>query len=131
MLLMTQTPDPRQQRDLRHALVVVLTLAVGAVTTGARLLTGIGEWAHDVSAELLDPVGLAGTVPSEATHPAGHRSPRRWRVQPVVRRLDASLLAAGRRARGARAPRQDRRRAHNLGARPPHLVAALTHDTDS
>lgn len=66
--LLTQVPDPRKRRGRRHPLVVVLVIAVGAVTAGARSLTSIGEWAaHDVGAELMEQVHLDAAVPSEAT----------------------------------------------------------------
>ena len=127
--LMTQVPDPRQRRGRRHTLAVVLVIAVAAVTAGARSLTGIGEWAHDVGADLLAQVHLDGGVPSEAT------------IRRVLEALDAGVFArlcgAWTRVRWTQVNGQGViaidgktvRRAHNPGGRPPHLVAALTHDT--
>ena len=127
--LMTHVPDPRHRRGRRHPLTAVLVIAIGAVTAGARSLTGIGEWAHDVGADLLDLVGLPGTVPSEAT------------IRRVVEALDAGLFSrlcgAWTRLRwniidgqGVLAvDGKTVRRAATRGDRAPHLVAALTHDT--
>jgi len=126
---MTQIPDPRHRRGRRHRLAVVLVIAVAAVTAGARSLTGIGEWARDVGADLLDQVHLTGTVPSEAT------------IRRVIEALDAGVFA---RLCGAWTMLRWRqidgqgvlaidgktvRRARNPGQTAPHLVAALTHDT--
>lgn len=127
--LMTQVPDPRHRRGRRHQLAVVLVIAVGAVTAGARSLTGIGEWAHDVGAGLLDLVALTGSVPSEAT------------IRRVIEALDAGVFArlcgAWTRLRWNTVDGQGVlaidgktvRRARNPGQSAPHLVAALTHDT--
>ena len=127
--LMSKVPDPRHRRGRRHRLAVVLVIAVAAVTAGARSLTGIGEWARDVGADLLDQVHLTGTVPSEAT------------IRRVIEALDAGVFA---RLCGAWTMLRWRqidgqgvlaidgktvRRARNPGQTAPHLVAALTHDT--
>lgn len=127
--LMTQVPDPRHRRGRRHRLAVVLVIAVAAVTAGARSLTGIGEWAHDVGADLLQRVHLAGAVPSEAT------------IRRVIEALDAGvfsrLCGAWTRLRWKQIDGQGVlaidgktvRRARTQGQSAPHLVAALTHDT--
>ncbi|HZC98831.1 MAG TPA: transposase family protein [Actinomycetes bacterium] len=44
---LAQITDPRHRRGRRHALTVVLAVAVVAVLTGARSLAAIGEWASD------------------------------------------------------------------------------------
>jgi DDE_Tnp_1-associated len=41
---LAQLVDPRQRRGRRHALAVVLGVAVCAVLAGARSLAAIGEW---------------------------------------------------------------------------------------
>ena len=127
--LLTQVPDPRKRRGRRHRLVVVLVIAVGAVTAGARSLTSIGEWAHDVGADLLAQVHLEAAVPSEAT------------IRRVIEALDAGVFAqlcgAWTRLRWRQVDGQGViaidgktvRRAVTRGGRPPHLVAAITHDT--
>ena len=127
--LLAQVPDPRKRRGRRHRLVVVLALAVGAVAAGARSLTSIGEWAHDVGADLLTHIGLTGSVPSEAT------------IRRVIEALDAGvfslLCGAWTRLRWRQVDGQTViavdgktiRGARDVGTSAPHLVAALTHDT--
>ena len=127
--LMTQVPDPRHRRGRRHPLPVVLVIAVAAVTAGAKSLSGIGEWARDVGADLLDLLNLEGAVPSEPT------------IRRVIEALDAGVFArmcgAWTRLRWQQIDGQGVlaidgktvRRARNPGQTAPHLVAALTHDT--
>jgi predicted transposase YbfD/YdcC len=71
---LTQVPDPRDRRGLRHGLVGVLAVAVCAVLAGARSFTAIGEWAADAPSQVLAALGvrpdpLTGVVaaPDEAT----------------------------------------------------------------
>lgn len=128
--LLTQVPDPRDRRGRRHGLTTVLVLAVAAVTAGAKSLTAIGEWAHDVGADLLTQVGLAAArVPSEAT------------IRRIIEALDARtfslLCGAWTRLRWHQVDGQGViavdgktiRGARTTGQPAPHLVAALTHDT--
>jgi predicted transposase YbfD/YdcC len=119
--------DPRDPRGVRHKLVNVLALTLGAVASGAKSLKAIGEWASDVGEQVLERLGLEGAVPSEPT------------IRRLVAALDAAFLSAlfgawaalrwevvggrkvvaidGKTVRGAK----------NGPGGAPHLVAALTH----
>jgi len=64
---MSIVKDPRHARGIRHPLVIILALALGAVAAGARSFTAISEWANDVGPAVLQQVGLEGAIPSEST----------------------------------------------------------------
>lgn len=71
---LTQVPDPRDPRGVRHALSVVLALAACAVLAGATSLLAVGEWIADAPPQVLeglgvcpDPVLPRRLVPAEAT----------------------------------------------------------------
>src|SRR5262252_3166350 len=71
---LTQVPDPRDPRGVRHTLTSLLLAAVAAVLAGARSFTAIGEWAADAPPRVLAALGvrydpLAGCFrpPDEAT----------------------------------------------------------------
>jgi hypothetical protein len=84
---LAQLVDPRQRRGRRHALAVVLGVAVCAVLAGARSLAAIGEWAADATGQVLtalgtrrDPLTGAFRPPTEAT------------VRRVLARVDPDAL---------------------------------------
>ncbi|MFC9266361.1 transposase family protein [Streptomyces zhihengii] len=54
---LTEVPDPRDPRGVRHALVVVLALTACAVLAGARSLLAVGEWIADAPPQVLQAVG--------------------------------------------------------------------------
>ena len=56
--LLSMVRDPRDPRGVRHPLVNVLALALGAVAAGHRSVVAISEWAQDVGEEVLALVGL-------------------------------------------------------------------------
>ena len=64
---MSIVKDPRHARGIRHPLVIILAVALGAVAAGARSFTAISEWANDVGPAVLQQVGLEGAIPSEST----------------------------------------------------------------
>lgn len=71
---LAQVTDPRKKRGIRHKQVSILAIAVCAVLSGARNFVAIGEWAADLSQELLKRLGsrrseLTGqyVAPSEPT----------------------------------------------------------------
>jgi predicted transposase YbfD/YdcC len=119
--------DPRDPRGVRHKAVNVLALTLGAVAAGAKSLKAVGEWASDVGGQVLECLGLSGSVPSEPTirrlvgalDPAvlsvlfGAWASARWAVV-EGRRV---VAVDGKTVRGAR----------NGPDGAPHLVAALTH----
>ncbi|MFE7394901.1 transposase family protein [Streptomyces sp. NPDC057582] len=51
---LTQVPDPRDPRGVRHALVGVLALAACAVLAGATSLLAVGEWIADAPPHVLE-----------------------------------------------------------------------------
>lgn len=119
--------DPRDRRGVRHDLATVLTLAVAAVSAGARSLVAIAGWAGDLPRPYWSRFGVTRRVPSAATFAR------------VLARVDADALDAvlgawttaaagalvheapiavdGKTARGARRPDGTR----------VHLFAAITH----
>ncbi|WP_223199126.1 transposase family protein [Solihabitans fulvus] len=50
-------PDPRHRRGIGHLIGTLLTLAALAVTTGARSLAAIAEWASDLPHHVLAELG--------------------------------------------------------------------------
>jgi hypothetical protein len=52
-----QLADPRMRRGIRHDSPVILTIAACAVIAGARSYTAIGEWAADLSQDMLCRLG--------------------------------------------------------------------------
>jgi hypothetical protein len=55
---LAQIADPRHRRGRRHALTVVLAVAVAAVLAGASSLAAIGEWAGDAPGQVLAALGV-------------------------------------------------------------------------
>ncbi|MDF1490416.1 ISAs1 family transposase [Tessaracoccus caeni] len=120
-------PDPRKARGRRHALPVVLALAVAAVAAGAKSIYAIADYAADTGIEILTKLGYPASIVSEAT------------LRRVIEALDAEVFSLicgawlrmrattvhgrlvialdGKTVRGAR----------DGDARAPHLVAAHTH----
>jgi hypothetical protein len=85
---LAQIADPRHRRGRRHALGVVLAVAVAAVLAGARSLAAIGEWAADAPGPVLaalgvrhDPLRRIWRPPGETHTPAGVAARGRGRRQ--------------------------------------------------
>lgn len=131
LTLLSSVPDPRDPRGVRHALPVILAVAIGAVLAGARSFAGIGEWVADQADQTLAALGAQGQDrPSESA------------IRRLLARLDANLLdrvigawmwtrtgvVAGRRviAVDGKTVRGARRRG-STGQNAPHLVAAFDH----
>ena len=69
-----QLTDPRKRRGIRHNAASILAVATCAVLSGARSFSAIGEWAADLSQEMLRRLGcwyhpekLVYIPPSEPT----------------------------------------------------------------
>jgi predicted transposase YbfD/YdcC len=64
---LTQMPDPRARRGVRHRLATVVAAAVCAVVAGYRSYAAIAEWVADLPAEAAARLGIdAARRPSEA-----------------------------------------------------------------
>jgi hypothetical protein len=74
---------------VRHSLASVLATAVAAVLTGARSLAAIGEWVADVSAGVLDVLGIRYDPLSRV-----HQVPDEATIRDVLERLDAAAFTA-------------------------------------
>jgi predicted transposase YbfD/YdcC len=127
-------PDPRRRRGRRYRLAFLLSLAVVAVLGGAKSLAAIVQWARDADEATLTALGA----------PA-RRLPAATTISRAFERVDADALddacfgwintlladaepdtakvsglgVDGKTVRGAKA----------AGGKPPHLVAAVRHDT--
>ena len=118
--------DPRKPRGVRHPLVTVVAIAVGAALAGARSFNAVAEWAKDLSRDTLRRLGSQRwTAPSEPT------------IRRLLQKLDADLFDAaigrwlleqcarpgpalsveGKTLRGAR----------DAGGAAPHLLSAILH----
>jgi len=140
---LAQIPDPRRRRGRRHALGVVLAVAVAAVLAGAKSLAAIGEWAADAPGPVLAALGAGRDPLTGAFRPPGEATVRR-----VLARVDPDALD---RAIGAwlvdqhpppgpgppgRSPRRavavDGKTLRGSGHHPSpqvHLLAAMDHTT--
>ncbi|MFB6634857.1 transposase family protein [Streptomyces sp. NPDC056362] len=54
---MTEVPDPRDPRGVRHRLAVVLALTACAVLAGAISLLAVGEWIAHAPGDVPEQVG--------------------------------------------------------------------------
>ena len=121
--------DPRKPRGVRHPVVTIVAIAVCAALSGARGFTAIAEWAKDLSRDTLRRLGSRRwTPPSEPT------------IRRVLQKLDADALDArigpwllqhGDLNRPAvSVDGKTLRRAHDAGAKPPHLLSAILHQEE-
>lgn len=118
--------DPRKPRGVRHPVVTIVTVAVGAALSGARSFCAIAEWAQGLSRDALRQLGSKRrTPPSEPT------------IRRVLQRLDADRLdvqigqwlvrhypLAG---RAVAVDGKTLRGGHDTGQLPPHLLSAILH----
>jgi len=118
--------DPRKPRGVRHPVVTIVTIAVGAALSGARSFCAIAEWAQGLSRDALRQLGSKRrTPPSEPT------------IRRVLQRLDADRLdvqigqwlvrhypLAG---RAVAVDGKTLRGGHDTGQLPPHLLSAILH----
>lgn len=122
--------DPRKPRGVRHSQVTVLVVAICALLSGAKSFIGIGEWAANLSQELLKRLGCRYNErlrkyvpPSEPTLRRALQSVDADEVDQVVGEWLASqssdniIAVDGKVLRGSKA----------AGGKPVYLVSALFH----
>ena len=127
---LTKIRDPRKPRGIRHTQVSVLAVAICALLSGAKSFIGTGEWARNLSQELLKRLGCRYSdrlkkyvPPSEPTLRRALQSVDAEEVDQVVGQWLASqssdnLVAVdGKVLRGSK----------TAGGKPVHLVSALLH----
>jgi hypothetical protein len=118
--------DPRHRRGLRHRVVSILALAVGAILAGARSFEAIAQWAEDLLPELREKLGgRRWRAPSEST------------FRRVLKQLDAADLdrkvsdwIAGFKdlaGNGIALDGKTLRGSHDGDRAPVHLVSAVLH----
>jgi predicted transposase YbfD/YdcC len=83
---LSEVPDPRQARGIRHGVLAILLLGACAVLTGARSFAAIAEYAHDAGLAVLDTLGVGAVVPHEST------------IRRVLQNLDPDAVAAAMRS---------------------------------
>jgi predicted transposase YbfD/YdcC len=138
---LAQITDPRHRRGRRHALTVVLAVAVVAVLTGARSLAAIGEWASDSPGQVLAALGVRRDL-TGAFRPPGEATVRRVLARIDTDALDRAVGAwlAAQQPPPATPPSPPRlwrqavavdgkalRGSGHHGAAPVHLLAAMDH----
>lgn len=143
---LSQVPDPRDARGVRHALPAVMAMAIAAVLAGSKSCYAIGQWIAGAGQKTLktlgarwDPAGGRYVGPDEKTvrrlcaavdGDALDRALGRW-LQRRVLLARAAKTRVGRRrgkaARRARATGQRRERKSTRGAHVP-LMPGLAVD---
>lgn len=67
--ILSEIPDPRQRRGVRHQIQSIMATALCAVLAGARSITAMAEWAAEQSPQTLRRMGSKyGRPPSERTY---------------------------------------------------------------
>ena len=126
-----RVPDPRDRRGLRHALPMVLAVAVAAVLAGARSFTAMGEWAADQDPHVMAQLGVgAAGRPSESTLRRVLTAVDGQILDELVGALlwTRTALVAERRVIALDGKTGRGARARNRGGRDaPHLIAAFDH----
>ena len=122
--------DPRKPRGIRHAQVSILAVVICALLSGAKNFIGLGEWAADLSQELLKRLGCRYSEtlkkyvpPSEPTLRRTIQSVNADEVDLIVgewlafQSNDDIIAVDGKVLRGSKA----------ADVKPVHLVSALLH----
>jgi hypothetical protein len=65
--LLSQVPDPRSRRGIRHPLGGLLAMGIAAVVAGSRSFAAIGQRAADAGGDVLAALGAARGAPDETT----------------------------------------------------------------
>lgn len=79
---LSQVPDPRKPRGVRHGVLAVLLLGACAVLTGARSFAAIAEYAHDAGRIVLEVLGVGAVAPHEST------------IRRILQKVDPGALEA-------------------------------------
>jgi hypothetical protein len=124
--------DPRDRRGVRHSFVSLLGIAVGALLSGAKSWTEVGEFARELTPEQLARLGARPspytgryTPPDEATI---RRALQRVDAEAVDRTVGGWLAEQGAGEGGAVAvDGKTLRGAVGADGRQVHLLAALSH----
>jgi hypothetical protein len=127
---LTKIRDPRKPRGIRHTQISVLVVAVCALLSGSKSFIGIGEWAANLSQEMLKRLGCRfdenkrkHVPPSEPTLRRTLQSVDADEVDEVVgdwlasHSSDNVIAVDGKVLRGSK----------GAGKKPVHLVSALLH----
>lgn len=130
MEYLNRISDPRKPRGIRHTQVTVLAVAICALLSGAKSFIGIGEWAANLSQELLKRLGCRYNQrlrkyvpPSEPTLRRALQSVNADEVDQIVgewlslQSNDDIVAVDGKVLRGSKV----------AGGKPVHLVSALLH----
>jgi len=128
--LRQQLPDPRHRRGIRHTFYSTLAIAICAMLSGAHSFLAIGEWAQDLSQDLLRRLGCRYhpdkrryIAPSEPTIRRHLQSADADALDRIISewlafQTDPDAVAVdGKTLRGARGP----------DGKKLHLLAALLH----
>lgn len=136
---LSQVPDPRDARGVRHGLPTILAMALAAVLAGHTSFSAIGQWIADAGQKTL---GTLGARRDPAT--GRYLGPDEKTVRRLCARLDGdaldaalgwwlhrrAVLAASARSRTGRRPARDRkarRRAKAAGQRQHRRSARTRH----
>ena len=147
---LTQVPDPRDPRGVRHALTSLLLAAIAAVLAGARSFTAVGEWVADAPPHVLASLGVRRDPLTRRSGPPDEATIRRilesvdaaaldaavgsWLAarlqaadqgQPAGQRLRRALAVDGKAVRGTRHASSDGQAAHLLAAADQQAGAVL------
>lgn len=120
---LSELPDPRAKRGVRHRFGHLLVIMVGSMLAGATTLVEMAEWAADTAREQLAVLGIG--------------TPHATTLGRVFERMDADMLdrMAGAWAQTATAASaialdgKEVRGAKNGGGSRVHLMAAIDHGT--
>jgi predicted transposase YbfD/YdcC len=144
---LSEVPDPRKPRGIRHGVLAIVLLGACAVLTGARSFAAIAEYAHDTGRTILDLLGVGVVVPHESTirrvlqdldPGAVEAAMRTWALAQLadrsasdgvpVREQRQVLALDGKTVRGAHIPNTTSSSCTDAvagGYRQPHLVSVL------
>lgn len=122
--------DPRKARGIRHNVTSTLAVAICAILSGSRSFVAIGEWANDLSQELLRRLGcryhhekrkyIAPSEPTLRRHLQSIDANELDRIvnEWLVEQSDPEAIAVdGKTLRGAK----------KTGGKAVHLLSALIH----